>query len=98
MKTYLIQRNLPDAGKLTMSEQKAIAQRSCAVIKELGNENLEWIQTTITKDNLWCVYKANDEQILREHAKRGPFPCDIILEIFGTFSPATATMELEATV
>jgi len=98
MKTYLIQRNLPNAGQLTLAGQKAIAQRSCAVIEELGHENLQWFHTYITKDNLWCVYKANDEQILREHAKRGPFPCDIILEIFGTFSPATATIELEATV
>jgi len=95
MKTYLIQRNLPKAGQLTMAEKKTIAQRSCAVIEELGNENLQWLHSYITKDNLWCVYKANDEQILKEHAKRGPFPCDNILEIFGTFSPATATIKLE---
>jgi hypothetical protein len=95
MKTYLIQRNLPKAGQLTMVERKAIAQRSCAVINELGNENLEWIHSYITMDNLWCVYNAQNEEILREHAKRGPFPCDNIREIFGMLSPATATLELE---
>ena len=96
MKTYLIQRNLPKAGQLTMADKKAIAQRSCEVIEELGNENLQWIQTYVTDDNLWCVYKADDEQILREHAKRGPFPCDDIREIHGIFSPATATIKLES--
>ena len=95
MKNYLIQRTLPNAGKLSQAERKAIAQRSCAVIEELGHENLVWQHSYITADNLWCIYKAKNEEILREHAKRGPVPCDIILEIHGTFSPATATLELE---
>ena len=95
MKTYLIQRNLPQAGNLSMAEKKAIAQRSCAVIEELGTENLQWVHSYITADNLWCIYRANNEEILREHARRGPFPCDVIREVFGTFSPATATLELE---
>jgi len=98
MKTYLIQRNLPNAGKLTLAERKAIAQRSCAVIDELGNENLQWLHSYITIDNLWCVYKANDEQVLKEHAKRGPFPCDNIREIFGMLTPATATINLETSM
>lgn len=97
MKTYLIQRNLPHAGKLTSAERKAIAQRSCAVIDELGHQNLEWIHSYVTEDNLWCVYNAVDEQILKEHAKRGPFPCDNIREIFGIMSPATAEATLETT-
>lgn len=95
MKTYLIQRKLPNAGKLTMEERKAIAQRSNTVIAELGHDNLEWLHSYITDDNLWCIYNARDEQILKEHAKRGPFPCDVILEIHGTLSPATANIELE---
>jgi len=90
MKTYLIQRNLPGAGKLTMAERKSIAQRSCEVIEELGPENIEWDHSYITDDNLWCIYRANDVQILKEHAKRGPFPCDNIREVHGIFSPATA--------
>ena len=96
MKTYLIQRNLPGAGKLTMAEQKSIAQRSCEVIEELGPKNIKWHLTYITDENLWCVYDANDTQILKEHAKRGPFPCDSIRQIHGTFSPATAKIEIEA--
>jgi len=95
MKTYLIQRTLPNAGKLTLAERRAIAQRSNAVIAELGNENLEWDHTYVTNDNLWCIYRANNEEILKEHARRGPFPCDNIRQIYTTFSPATAEMELE---
>ncbi len=95
MKTYLIQRTLPNAGRLTLAERKAIAQRSCAVIEELGNENLQWLHSYITANHLWCLYKANGEEVLREHAKRGPFPCDNISEVYGIFSPATATIEIE---
>ena len=96
MKTYLIQRNLPGAGKLTMAEKKAIAVRSCEVIEELGPENIKWHHTYVTDDNLWCIYSANDVQILIDHANKGPFPCENIREIHGTFSPATAEVEIEA--
>lgn len=92
MKTYLIQRNLPAAGKLTLPEQVAIAQRSVQVIEELGPQNIQWQHSYITEDNLWCIYKAVDEEILREHARRGQFPCDNIREIKGVFSPETALM------
>jgi hypothetical protein len=92
MKNYLIQRNLPAAGKLSQSEQIAIAQRSVQVIEELGHDNLQWQHSYITEDNLWCVYKAVDEEILREHARRGQIPCDNIREIKGVLSPATALM------
>lgn len=95
MKNYLIQRNLPNAGGLTMAEKKSIAQRSCKVIEELGQENLQWVHSYITADNLWCVYKANGEEVLREHARRGSFPCNNILEIKGMLSPTTATIELQ---
>ena len=98
MKNYLIKRNLPGAGKLSPAELKAIAQRSCAVIEELGHDKIAWQHSYITDDNLWCIYQANHEEILRVHAKMGPFPCDDIKEIHGMFSPATATIELEAAV
>jgi hypothetical protein len=96
MKLYLIERKIPGAGKLSLAERKAIAQRSVAVIKELGNKNLKWHHSYITADNLWCVYDAVNEEFLREHAKRGSFPCDNIREVSGMLSPATATLELEA--
>jgi len=92
MKTYLIQRNLSGAGKLTLAERKAIAQRSCGVIDELGIDNIQWQHSYITSDNLWCVYKAESKELIREHAKRGKFPCDNILEVVGILSPATAEL------
>ncbi len=98
MKLYLIQRNLPEAGKLTLSDQIVIAKRSCSVIEELGSEKIQWLHTYVTADNLWCTYKAENEEILREHAKRGEFPCDNIREIKAIFSPATALMMATQTV
>ncbi|MEZ5012687.1 MAG: DUF4242 domain-containing protein [Chitinophagales bacterium] len=92
MKTYLIQRNLPNAGTLTLEQKISIAQRSCAVIEELGHDHLVWDHSYITADNLWCVYQAENEEVLREHARRGPFPLDNIFEVKGTFSPATAEL------
>jgi hypothetical protein len=94
MKTYLIQRNLPGAGKMTAEEKKALAQRSNKVIAELGPENLQWIHSYITPDNIWCIYLASSEEVLKEHAKRGLFPCDVIREIQGRLSPVTASMEI----
>jgi len=90
MQTYLIQRNLPGAGKLTLADRKAIAQRSCEVINELGQQNIQWLHSYITRDNIWCIYRAEDEAFLKEHAKKGNFPCDDIREVFATLSPATA--------
>lgn len=91
MKTYLIQRNVPGVGQVTATERKEISQRSCGVIEQLGNNQLQWIQSFITSDNIWCVYKAVSEEVLREHGRRGGFPVDNILEIHSIISPATAT-------
>ena len=90
MKTFLIQRNLPGAGNLTLAERKAIAIKSCAVINELGRENIQWLYSYVTSDNLWCTYRAENEEFIREHAKKGSFPCDNIREVFSTFSPETS--------
>ena len=92
MKTYFIQRNFPGAGKLTYADKKEIARRSCRVIDELGHENIQWIHSYITGDNMWCLYKAISEEFLREHAIKGEFPITHIFEITGSFSPATAEL------
>ena len=92
MKMYLIQRNLPEAGKLSMSKQVVIAQKSCDVIEELGEDKIQWQHSYITGNNVWCIYKAESEEILREHARRGKFPITEIHEVKGIFSPLTALM------
>ena len=92
MKTYLIQRNVPGAGKFTAADRKKLAQRSCQVLQEMGSDQIQWLHSYITSDNLWCIYNAQNEELVREHARRGDFPANFIHEVFGTFSPATAEM------
>jgi len=89
MKTYLIERDIPGAGKLTPEQLKAISQKSCAVLKEMGPK-IEWIQSYVTGDKIFCVYKAENEELIREHAKKGGFPATKIMEIHTGISPATA--------
>jgi hypothetical protein len=89
MKTYLIERDIPDAGKLSPEQLKAISQKSCSVLKEMGPD-IQWIQSYVTGDKIFCVYKAENEDLIREHAKKGGFPANVITEISTTISPATA--------
>jgi len=89
MKTYLIERDIPGAGKLTHEQLKAISQKSVAVLKDMGPK-IEWIQSYVTGDKIFCVYKAQNEELIREHAKKGGFPANNIMEIHTGISPATA--------
>jgi Protein of unknown function (DUF4242) len=89
MKTYLIERDIPGAGKLTPEQLKAISQKSCSVLKEMGPQ-IEWIQSYVTGDKIFCVYKAENEELIREHAQKGGFPANQITEVFSEISPATA--------
>lgn len=89
MKTFLIQRNVPGAGKFTAAERKALAQRSCEVLDQLGTR-IKWLHSYITEDNIFCVYQAENEELVREHARRGDFPANYILQVYSTISPATA--------
>jgi hypothetical protein len=89
MKTYLIERDIPGAGKLTPEQLRSISQKSCSVLKEMGPE-IEWIQSYVTGDKIFCVYKAQNEELIREHAKKGGFPANKITEVSTEISPATA--------
>lgn len=89
MKTYLIERDIPDAAKLTPEQLKSISQKSCSVLKDMGPQ-IEWIQSYVTNNKIFCVYKAENEELIREHAKKGGFPANVITEISTTISPATA--------
>ena len=89
MKTYLIEREIPGAGKLSPEQLKAISQTSCNVLKEMGPK-IQWIQSYVTGDKIYCVYKAENEELIREHAKKGGFPANAIIEISSVISPATA--------
>ncbi|MCA0381232.1 MAG: DUF4242 domain-containing protein [Bacteroidetes bacterium] len=89
MKTYLIERDIPGAGNFTPGDLKAISQKSCTVLKEMG-PRIQWVQSYVTGNKVFCVYKADNETLLREHAKKGGFPVTTITEINNTISPATA--------
>ena len=89
MPRYVIERNLPGAGKLTPAEVQAVAQRSCGVLRELGSD-IQWIESFVTEDRIYCVYIAPDEDLIREHARRGGFPADRISRVKRQISPLTA--------
>jgi hypothetical protein len=89
LKTFLIERDIPGAGKLTAAELKGISQKSCTVLKEMGT-GIEWLQSYVTGNKIFCVYRAENETLLREHAKKGGFPITSITEISNTISPKTA--------
>ena len=89
MKTYLIERDIPDAGKLTPEQLKAVSQKSCSVLKQMGPD-IQWIQSYVTGDKIFCVYKATSPELIKEHAAKGGFPANVITEIKTEISPATA--------
>jgi hypothetical protein len=88
-KLYVIEREMPGVGKLTPAELKAAAQKSCAVLKELGPE-IQWQYSFVTADKLYCVYAAPNEEIIREHAKKGGFPANSVKQAVTIISPKTA--------
>jgi hypothetical protein len=89
MKTYLIEREIPDAGKLSPEQLKTISQKSCSVLEKMGPA-IKWIHSYVTGNKIYCVYKAENEELIREHAKQGGFPANNISEVASIISPATA--------
>ncbi|MEP7141236.1 MAG: DUF4242 domain-containing protein [Ferruginibacter sp.] len=89
MNASLIEREIPDAGKFTPGQIKGISQKSCAVIKELG-PGIVWLQSYVTANKIYWLYKAKDEKIIREHASKGGSPVTSITMISGIISPETA--------
>lgn len=90
MKTYVIQRDIPGAGKFTAEQLKSISQTSCSVLKEMGPQEIIWDHSYVTGDKIFCVYKALNEDLVREHGKKGGFPVTAIFEVKEIISPATA--------
>ena len=89
MKTYVIERVIPGAGDLTAEQLKGISQTSCKVLNEMGPK-IEWLQSYVTGDKIYCVYKAESKELVEEHAKKGGFPANSINEVATVISPATA--------
>lgn len=89
MKTYVIEREIPGAGKLTADQLRSISQTSCGVLKEMG-PRIQWIHSYVTGDKIYCIYKAENEELVNEHAKKGGFPANTIAKVSSVISPATA--------
>jgi hypothetical protein len=88
MHTYVIERTIPGAGNLTQAELKDISQKSNGVLTEMG-PGIQWVDSFVTQDKIYCIYRAENEELVREHAKRGGFPADKVSEVKTVISPAT---------
>ena len=89
MPKYVIEREIPEAGKLLPAELQSISQKSCGVLRELGPQ-IQWVQSYVTDDKIYCVYIAPDEQTVRTHAEQGGFPANSISEVRSVIDPTTA--------
>ena len=89
MPKYLIEREVPGAEKLSVAELSAISQKSCSVLKGMGPQ-IQWLQSYVTKDKIYCVYIAENETLVREHAQKGGFPANRISEVATIIDPTTA--------
>lgn len=89
MPRYIIEREIPNAAALSPAELKAISQRSCAALQQLG-PSIQWVQSFVTEDKITCVYISADRELIREHARLGGFPADRVLEVATVIDPTTA--------
>jgi hypothetical protein len=89
MPKYLIEREIPNAAAIPAADLKAISQRSCAALQQLG-PSIQWVQSYVTEDKITCIYIAPNADIIREHARLGGFPADRVLEVATIIDPTTA--------
>jgi Protein of unknown function (DUF4242) len=89
MPKFLIEREIPGAGDLSADELKAVSQKSCEVLSGMGPE-IQWVQSYVTGDKVYCVYIAPDEEAVREHARQGGFPANSVSRITSVIDPTTA--------
>lgn len=89
MPKYVIEREIPGAGKLSAEQLKAISQTSCSVLNKMGPQ-IQWVNSYVTPDKIYCVYIAPNEEMVREHAKQGGFPANAVNEVTTIIDPTTA--------
>lgn len=89
MPKYIIEREIPGAGNLSAADLQAISQKSCSVISDLG-PTLQWVQSFVTDNKVYCVYLAPNEELVREHARQGGFPANVVSRVRVVIDPTTA--------
>ena len=92
MPKYVIERDLPGAGKLSKADLQAVSQKSCSVLEAQG-PRIQWLHSYVTDDKIYCVYQAENEELIREHAQKGGFPCNRVSRVRTMIEPATAELE-----
>jgi hypothetical protein len=95
MPKYVIEREIPGAGKLSAEELQGVSQKSCDVLQNLGPQ-IQWVQSYVTGDKIYCVYIAPNEEMVREHARQGGFPANSVSEVKTIIDPTTAEAKTES--
>ena len=89
MPKYVIEREIPNVGSLGPEELRAVSQKSCSVLRNLG-PSIQWVESFVTDNKIYCIYNAPNEEIIREHAKEGGFPANKISQVKTVIGPTTA--------
>jgi hypothetical protein len=89
MPKFVIERDIPEAGRLSSEQLQAISQKSCGVLREMGAQ-IQWVQSYVSDDKIYCIYVAPDEDAIRKHAQQGGFPANRISRIRSVIDPTTA--------
>jgi hypothetical protein len=89
MPQFVIERDMPGVGALGSEELKSASQQSCSVLRDLGPD-IQWVQSFVTDDKIYCIYRAPDAELIRQHAEQAGFPANRISEVKATIDPTTA--------
>ena len=89
MPKYIIEREIPDAGKLSGDQLQQISAKSCSVLRDMG-PSIQWVESYVTGNKIYCIYNAPNEEAIRQHAERGGFPANSISEVKSRIDPTTA--------
>jgi hypothetical protein len=89
MPKFVIEREIPNAGALTAEQLKAVSQTSCGVLRKLGPE-IQWVHSYVTDNKIYCIYNAANEELVREHAKQGGFPANVVARVHTIIDPTTS--------
>ena len=95
MPKYVVEREVPGAGKMSPQELQGISQKSCSVLNRLGPQ-IQWLESYVTDDKVYCMYIAPNEEVIREHARQGGFPANRISEVRTMIDPTTAEQQERA--
>ncbi|HEY5885603.1 MAG TPA: DUF4242 domain-containing protein [Pyrinomonadaceae bacterium] len=95
MPKYVIEREIPGAGNLSPQELQSVSQTSCNVLRKMGPD-IQWVQSYVTGDKVYCIYIAPNEEMIREHAREGGFPANSISEIKTTIDPTTSEAKAQS--